>query len=212
MPGLRRLGPRHPRTPPFRQYSAWRRGRDADTSRRRRRGRGQGRSGGRSLHLRVDEAASFFSARRRRSFCRVPISMVQAALGAEVSVHTLDGVAAKVKIPEGTQSGKQFKLKNKGMPVLRSRDTGDLYIEVTVETPQSLTKRQRELLAEFEALSSQRHASGIRWLFCQDERLLREFERAVSPRAQPLARFIYLCFVTPRPLLAILRGKRPSRS
>jgi molecular chaperone DnaJ len=87
-------------------------------------------------------------------FCRVPISMVQAALGAEVSVHTLDGSEAKVKIPEGTQSGKQFKLKNKGMPVLRSRDTGDLYIEVTVETPQSLTKRQRELLAEFETLSS----------------------------------------------------------
>jgi molecular chaperone DnaJ len=80
--------------------------------------------------------------------------MVQAALGAEVSVHALDGVAAKVRIPEGTQSGKQFKLKNKGMPVLRSRDTGDLYIEITVETPQSLTKRQRELLAEFEALSS----------------------------------------------------------
>jgi molecular chaperone DnaJ len=87
-------------------------------------------------------------------FCRVPISMVQAVLGAEVSVHTLDGAAAKVKIPEGTQSGKQFKLKNKGMPVLRSRETGDLYIEVTVETPQSLTRRQRELLAEFEALSS----------------------------------------------------------
>ncbi|HEV7909831.1 MAG TPA: molecular chaperone DnaJ [Methylocella sp.] len=87
-------------------------------------------------------------------FCRVPISMVQAALGAEVSVHTLDGATAKVKVPEGTQSGKQFKLKNKGMPVLRSRDTGDLYIEMTVETPQSLTKRQRELLTEFEALSS----------------------------------------------------------
>ncbi|MGH6800881.1 MAG: molecular chaperone DnaJ [Methylocella sp.] len=87
-------------------------------------------------------------------FCGVPISMVQAALGAEVSVHTLDGGEAKVKIPEGTQSGKQFKVKNKGMPVLRSRDTGDLYIEVMVETPQSLTKRQRELLAEFEALSS----------------------------------------------------------
>lgn len=87
-------------------------------------------------------------------FCRVPVSMVQAALGAEVSVHTLDATEAKVRIPEGTQSGKQFKLKNKGMPILRSRDTGDLYIEVTVETPQSLTKRQRELLAEFETLSS----------------------------------------------------------
>jgi len=97
-------------------------------------------------------------------FCRVPISMVQAALGGEVSVHTVDGSEAKVKIPEGTQSGKQFKLKNKGMPVLRSRDTGDLYIQATVETPQNLTKRQRELLAEFEAESSTRthpEASGF---------------------------------------------------
>ncbi|HET6379379.1 MAG TPA: molecular chaperone DnaJ [Methylocella sp.] len=87
-------------------------------------------------------------------FCRVPISIVQAALGAEVGVRTLDGSMAKVKIPEGTQTGKQFKLKGRGMPVLRSRDTGDLYIEVTVETPQNLSKRQKELLAEFESLSS----------------------------------------------------------
>jgi molecular chaperone DnaJ len=87
-------------------------------------------------------------------FCRVPISMVKAALGGEVSVHTVEGGESIVKIPEGTQSGKQFKLKGKGMPVLRSRDIGDLYIQVTVETPQSLTKRQRELLAEFDAESS----------------------------------------------------------
>jgi molecular chaperone DnaJ len=56
-----------------------------------------------------------------------------------------------VKVPEGTQSGKQFRLKGKGMPVLRSRDVGDLYIQVVVETPQKLTKRQRELLMEFDA-------------------------------------------------------------
>ncbi|WP_034991893.1 molecular chaperone DnaJ [Beijerinckia mobilis] len=87
-------------------------------------------------------------------FCRVPISMVQAALGGEVSVHTIDGSEAKVKITEGTQSGRQFKLKNKGMPVLRSREVGDLYIQATVETPQNLTKRQRELLMEFDAESS----------------------------------------------------------
>ncbi len=87
-------------------------------------------------------------------FCRVPISMVQAALGGDVTVPTVDGAEAKVKVPEGTQSGKQFKVKNKGMPVLRSREVGDLFIQVTVETPQSLTKRQRELLAEFDSLSS----------------------------------------------------------
>jgi molecular chaperone DnaJ len=87
-------------------------------------------------------------------FCRVPISMVQAAIGGEFKVPTLDGNEALVKVPEGTQSGKQFRLKTKGMPVLRSRDMGDLYIQVQVETPQNLTRRQRELLAEFEKESS----------------------------------------------------------
>jgi molecular chaperone DnaJ len=87
-------------------------------------------------------------------FCRVPVSMVTAALGGEFSVPTLDGSQAKVKIPEGTQSGKQFRLRGKGMPVLRARDLGDLYIQVVVETPQKLTKRQRELLTEFERASS----------------------------------------------------------
>jgi molecular chaperone DnaJ len=87
-------------------------------------------------------------------FCRVPISMVQAALGGEFRVPTLDGGEALVKIPEGTQSGKQFRLRSKGMPVLRSRDMGDLYIQAQVETPQNLTRRQRELLAEFERESS----------------------------------------------------------
>jgi molecular chaperone DnaJ len=87
-------------------------------------------------------------------FCRVPISMVQAALGGEIGVRTIDGSESQVKLPEGTQSGKQFKVRNKGMPVLRSREVGDLYIQVNVETPQNLTKRQRELLFEFESLSS----------------------------------------------------------
>ncbi len=87
-------------------------------------------------------------------FCRVPISMVQASLGGEIAVRTIDGSESQVKMPEGTQSGKQFKIRNKGMPVLRSREVGDLYIQVNVETPQNLTKRQRELLSEFESLSS----------------------------------------------------------
>ncbi|MCW6509546.1 molecular chaperone DnaJ [Lichenifustis flavocetrariae] len=89
-------------------------------------------------------------------YCRVPISMVQAALGGEFTVPTVDGSEAKVKIPEGTQSGKQFRIKDKGMPVLRSRDVGDLYIQTMVETPQNLTRRQRELLAEFESESTQK--------------------------------------------------------
>jgi molecular chaperone DnaJ len=87
-------------------------------------------------------------------YCQVPISMVQATLGGEFKVHTLDGGESSVKVPEGTQSGKQFRLRGKGMPVLRSRDVGELYIQVRVETPQNLTRRQRELLTEFEAESS----------------------------------------------------------
>jgi len=77
---------------------------------------------------------------------QVPISLVTAALGGEFTVPTLDGLDARVKVPEGTQSGRQFRLRGKGMTVLRSRDIGDLYIQVAVETPQNLTRRQRELL------------------------------------------------------------------
>jgi molecular chaperone DnaJ len=87
--------------------------------------------------------------------CRVPISMVAAALGGEFEVPTIDGGKTRVKVPEGTQSGRRFRLQDKGMPVLRSKQTGDMYVQVVVETPQSLTKRQRELLNEFEKLSSQ---------------------------------------------------------
>ncbi|CAH1661722.1 MAG: molecular chaperone DnaJ [Chelatococcus sp.] len=87
-------------------------------------------------------------------FCRVPISMVTAALGGAFEVPTVDGKQHKVEVPEGTQTGKQFRLRGKGMPILRSRDAGDLYIQVVVETPQKLTKRQRELLAEFDQESS----------------------------------------------------------
>ena len=88
-------------------------------------------------------------------FCRVPVSMTTAALGGQFEVTTLDGSKTRVKVPEGTQTGKQFRLKGKGMPVMRTSNFGDLYIQVAVETPQNLTKRQRELLGEFEKLSSE---------------------------------------------------------
>ena len=83
-------------------------------------------------------------------FCRVPIAMTAAALGGHIDVPTVDGNQTRVKIPEGTETGKQFRLKGKGMPVLRSKVTGDMYIQVEVETPKNLTRRQRELLDEFE--------------------------------------------------------------
>ena len=83
-------------------------------------------------------------------FCKVPVSMTAAALGGEIEVPTIDGKKTRVSIPEGAQAGKQFRLKGKGMPVLRSSQSGDMYIQVTVETPVNLTRRQRELLKEFE--------------------------------------------------------------
>src|ERR1019366_2673080 len=82
--------------------------------------------------------------------CRAPVSFVTAALGGAIEVPTLDGGRAKVTIPEGTQPGRQFRLRSKGMPVLRSAQKGDLYVELAVETPVKLCKRQKELLREFE--------------------------------------------------------------
>jgi molecular chaperone DnaJ len=86
---------------------------------------------------------------------RVPITMTNAALGGEFEVPAIDGSKVRVKVPAGTQTGRRFRLAGKGMPVLRSKQTGDMYVQVAVETPQNLTKRQRELLAEFEKLSSE---------------------------------------------------------
>lgn len=87
-------------------------------------------------------------------FCRVPVSMTTATLGGQFDVPTLDGATSRVKVPDGTQTGKQFRLRGKGMPVMRSAQHGDMYVQVTVETPTNLTRRQRELLAEFEQEAS----------------------------------------------------------
>ncbi len=87
-------------------------------------------------------------------FCRVPISMITAALGGQIEVPTVEGGRSRVKVPESTQAGKQFRLKHKGMPILRSKSTGDMYIQVEVETPGNLTRKQKEILKEFEEASS----------------------------------------------------------
>lgn len=84
-------------------------------------------------------------------FCRAPIPMTKAALGGQIEVPSIDGSRARVTIPPGTQTGRQFRLKGKGMPVMRGAGVGDLYINAMVETPMNLTKRQKELLQEFEA-------------------------------------------------------------
>jgi len=82
--------------------------------------------------------------------CRVPIPMTTAALGGTVEVPCIDGTRAKVTIPKGTQSGHQFRLKGKGMSILRSPSRGDMFIQAVVETPVNLTKEQEDLLRQFE--------------------------------------------------------------
>jgi molecular chaperone DnaJ len=117
---------------------------------------GEGEAGGRGaqagdlyVHVAV-RAHDLFQRDGANIFCRVPLRMPQAALGGEIEVPVIDGTRAKVKIPAGTQTGDQFRLRSKGFSVLRSTQRGDMYIQVAVETPQNLTRRQRELLEEFE--------------------------------------------------------------
>ena len=86
-------------------------------------------------------------------FCRIPVSMSGAALGGDIEVPTIDGGRSRVKIPVGSQSGRQMRLRGKGMPAIKSAHKGDMFIEIAVETPVNLTSKQRELLREFEALS-----------------------------------------------------------
>ena len=86
-------------------------------------------------------------------FCRVPVSMAKASLGGEVEVPTIDGGRSRVRIPAGSQSGRQMRLKGKGMPAIKTIQKGDMFIEMAVETPVNLTAKQKELLREFEDLS-----------------------------------------------------------
>jgi molecular chaperone DnaJ len=88
-------------------------------------------------------------------YARVPIAMTTAALGGDFEVPTLDGSRSKVKVPHGTQPGQRIRLKGKGMPVLRTKDVGDLYVQLDVEIPQNLNRRQRELIEELAKLSTQ---------------------------------------------------------
>ncbi|MCB8840070.1 molecular chaperone DnaJ [Aurantimonas sp. VKM B-3413] len=109
-------------------------------------------------------------------FCKAPVSMVTAALGGHFDVTTLDGNTSRVKVPEGTQTGKQFRLRGKGMPVLRSGQAGDLFIQVAVETPQNLSRRQRELLEEFEQISSSENSPQSNGFFAR----MKEFFEGLS--------------------------------
>jgi molecular chaperone DnaJ len=100
-----------------------------------------------------------FKREEENLYCRVPVSLTTAALGGHVEVPTLGGGRARISIPEGTQSGKQFRLRGKGMPGLRGQGpSGDLFVEVMVETPVNLNKKQQELLREFEKAGSDKNS------------------------------------------------------
>ncbi|MBS9717600.1 molecular chaperone DnaJ [Pseudohalocynthiibacter aestuariivivens] len=93
-------------------------------------------------------------------YCRVPVSITAAALGGDIEVPTIDGGKSRVKIPAGSQSGRQMRLRNKGMPQLRGGGSGDMFIELAVETPVNLTTRQKEILREFDEVAADNNPQG----------------------------------------------------
>ena len=98
-------------------------------------------------------------------FYEFPISIADAALGTTIEIPTIDGGKAKIKIPDGTQNGKQFRLKGKGMPFMRRGDFGDLYVQVKTEIPVSLNKEQKELLEKFRKIDNERSNPSIKKFF-----------------------------------------------
>ena len=111
------------------------------------------------------EPHNIFKRSEENLYYELPISFTDAALGATVEVPSIDGGKTKIKIPSGTQSGKQLRLKGKGMPVLKRNIFGDLYIRIVTEVPTSLTKRQKELLAEFKTLEDTKSNPLIKSFF-----------------------------------------------
>ncbi|KQB96597.1 molecular chaperone DnaJ [Loktanella sp. 1ANDIMAR09] len=103
---------------------------------------------------------ALFERENTNLYCRVPVSIATAALGGEIEVPTIDGGRSRVKVPEGSQSGRQMRLRGKGMPALRGGGIGDMFIELAVETPVKLTARQREILKEFDQLSEDNNPHG----------------------------------------------------
>ena len=98
-------------------------------------------------------------------FFEFPISIADAALGTTIEIPTIDGGKAKIKIPDGTQSGKQFRLKGKGMPFMRRGDYGDLYVQVKTEVPIYLNKQQKELLEKFREIENEKSNPSIKKFF-----------------------------------------------
>jgi molecular chaperone DnaJ len=98
-------------------------------------------------------------------FFECPISMADAALGTTIEIPTIDGGKAKIKIPDGTQNGKQFRLKGKGMPYMRGSGDGDLYVQINTEVPISLNKDQKDLLEKFREIENEKSNPTIKQFF-----------------------------------------------
>jgi len=111
------------------------------------------------------ENHNIFKRSEENLFFEFPISLADAALGTTIEIPTIDGGKAKVKIPAGTQNGKQFRLKEKGMPLMRNRNYGDLYIQVETEVPISLTKEQKKLLEQFKKMEDSKSNPIIKGFF-----------------------------------------------
>ena len=132
-------------------------------------GKGEAGSRGASngdLYLFINvNSHELFKRSEENLFFECPISIADAALGTEIKIPTIDGGKAKIKIPAGTQSGKQFRLKEKGMPLMRGNDYGDLYVQVNTEVPVSLNKEQKELLEKFREIENEKSNPSIKKFF-----------------------------------------------
>ena len=132
-------------------------------------GKGEaGSSGGGSgdlyLFINVD-SHDLFKRSEQNLFFECPISIADAALGTDIKIPTIDGGKAKIKIPAGTQSGKQFRLKEKGMPLMRGGGYGDLYVQVNTEVPVSLNREQKDLLEKFREIENEKSNPSIKKFF-----------------------------------------------
>ena len=132
---------------------------------------GKGEAGSRGagngdLYLFINvNSHDLFKRQDEHLFFECPISIADAALGSSIEIPTIDGGKAKIKIPPGTQSGKQFRLRGKGMPHMRGNGVGDLYVQVNTEVPISLNKEQKELLEKFREIENEKSNPSIKKFF-----------------------------------------------
>ena len=132
---------------------------------------GKGEAGSRGagngdLYLFINvNSHELFKRQDEHLFFECPVSIADAALGTSIEIPTIDGGKAKIKIPSGTQSGKQFRLRGKGMPYMRGSGSGDLYVQVNTEVPISLNNEQRELLEKFRDIENEKSNPSIKKFF-----------------------------------------------